>query len=255
MNAFLTNMGFLSLFGFLQSTVSTPAPTPQPEITQVTPVDDVNGSLHSTYFLLSDANGRVGIYFSVPRPEIAQYQCVDGNALVTGTDGHYVIFSVSDSDRRCFWFNTGTETQPAVAANSFVEVSSSPGWSAATNALNLASYSGGTSDAENVIYTSTGNGDLPDAECSIGSVLILQNGQGTASAPGGVSRSIEIVLSVNAAAEDIIFAVTSTMIGDTGFAVSDDTTHLDFTDLADGARLDASAGTSGFTITIIQQGA
>ena len=236
----------------------------QYEITQIATTDDVAGSLHGKYFLISDASGRVSMTMdggALTEMTSIDVTGVDATSLSTGDVGKYFLLSLP-SGTVCFWFYVGQETAPSVSATTFIQVNVSPGDSDAivSSILRLRMVDAGFADVGGTdptfnVTAPTGAVAAPPSSGTSGIALTVQeSGQNAAANPGVAARNIMLNVMATTLAADVAIVIRDAANLDGAWTATSSTDIATLTDVSNGARLDAAAGTSGFTISIIQQG-
>jgi len=230
----------------------------QPEIFTVATVADVAGSLHGDYFTCSKAGQTIAAYMSAP--VYAQFTLNPSDGATCATTGDGLNFEVyyNLTQYLCVWVNTGTESAPSTGTALVIEVGVSPTdtVSQVSDAIGTAltpyfNVNTGVSVAlETMVYGAVPG---PSATEPFTAAVDLA-GIAEATPPGGFDRTIKVTIARNAIADNVAVALQSTLDADADWnAVLTDVVTV--TAAASGTRPDATDVSTGFTITVTQQGA
>jgi hypothetical protein len=240
-----------------------------PEITQVVTIDDnPPGTLHNTSFQISRSNGaggqeRVAVVMNagaLAEQFTLDFGTLTGLDFVTAGEGKTTHVYAQNGTGYTLWWNTGTETEPTGPANpnpievAINVVDDASAIAAATAGATVPDFSlGAIGTVTFFVCLTLGAVTDPDAGNSGATLTITVQGRNAASPVGGVAANLFAVISDGDNATDIATA-TRTATNGQGWTVAQNTATLTFTDSATGVRTDAGNNTTGFAITIIQQG-
>lgn len=239
------------------------APGSLPEITNVTTVADVGGSLSSKYFTLNSPTTNYYIWYNItPEAEITNVTTNDGSTLsATGTSDYFTINSPSNN--YYVWYEVdSTTTDPAPGGTGIkVSVASTDTniqvATATATAIDLvADFTAPTTGTDTITVTNNTNGSVTDASAGTSGFNVTVTNQGidasTDPNPGGTP--IQINISADTTDASIASATQSTLDAHAAFSASVSSATVTVTNADAGIANDAVSGTSGFTITLVQQG-
>lgn len=240
---------------------------PQPEIVTVATVSNAGFNLHNKYFTVYDGLASVGLYGSMsPTTQRYLVTCLAKVDYVNaGAPARYIAIWTSLFEFIVFWFNTGVETgAPIVSgATAYYQVSVV----AAISSLDVAGQLGFVmNDTAGITVDNNGdgtlnvfaseNGPLSAPAFDIGTVTITRTGRLAATPPAGHSRTIPFNLIESLiSAINVAQAVSAAVNTDAAFSATRISNVVTITRNSNGACSDATAGDSGFTVTVTQQGA
>lgn len=226
------------------------------QITTITVSANTGGALDGKYMLISDASETYGILFRSKRAQVStvDFSSLVGESLVTGAAGKYFAIVLGTTSAN-LWFNTGTETAPE-AVSGLIEVTVSNVYD--TNgiaAATAAAMGAGASAASALItYTNPIPGEVDDGGDVNSGVNVTVTTQGYdgntgATAPGSTfdwpvylvheDDNTAVAAALGAALTSMGFTVTVPGVG-----------VVRAKDSATGLRTSASAGDTGFPISV-----
>lgn len=237
------------------------------EVTQI----DTTGhgsNQHGKHFLISDANGRVSVTMDAGTASQSIQVSFDGMGEAdfdTGGVGYY-LFIRHASGVAQIWFNSGAESAPdptGFDSQIQVYVAGLADDQAIREAFETAVFplgftGGGSSGAISVLLDNSaglrgasGNINVP----SPFSLVMISLGRDAAVDPGTADRNIMVSINNGESDSDLATTLASALSLDGAWTANPGSATVDVTDVATGARLDAADVSTGFAITVTQQGA
>lgn len=226
------------------------------QITTITASANTGGALDGKYMLISDASETYGILFRSKRAQVStvDFGSLVGESLITGAAGRYfaIVLGVTPA---ILWFNTGTETAPD-GVSGLIEVAVSNvydtnGIAAATAA---AMGAGASAASATITYTNPIPGSVDDGGDVNSGVNVTVTTQGydgdtLAIAPGSTFNwPIYLVHEDGTAA---VASALASALTSMGFTVTDPSPGVvRAKDATTGLRTSASAGDTGFSISV-----
>ena len=229
-----------------------------PEVSSLTTVADTSGSLNLKYFIVYDLSGSVAFWYDIDNA---------GQSAPAGASGatrSVAITTVLTNDDE---FSVATKTASEVAADSAFNATAVSNVVTITNAVGGSVPNIDAGDSGFLAQTTTEGVDaisslhlkyfiIYDVNGSVG--VWFDVGNTGASAPAGVgslSRSIAVTtITAGDNATTVASKIATAVNADAAFGATSTTDTVTITDAAYGSRTDATAGNSGFTITISVQG-
>ena len=244
-----------------------PAVGGQPEITTVQTIADSGGNLNATRFhIYKTGNIQVDVVMNDGgKQQKTQYDFTGrtGPDYITASDGLYFFtydYVGVTMVTVGWWFNTGTENQPAVSTDAWEEIDISPtatdtelAGDVLAKMVSLGVVDAGSHDAL-VIWLYPGAGLKPNStaeNCGANFTTLIEGINPGAATPGVASI---IVAYTDNDTDSTLAGLIATACNGQGWTVGASTNVATFTDSANGTRTDATAGTTGFTVTVTQQG-
>lgn len=230
----------------------------QPEIFTVATVADVAGSLHGDYFTCSKAGQTIAAYISAPVYAQFTLNPADGTTCITASDGLSFEVYYNLTQYLCVWINTGTETTPTTGAAVVIEVGVSP-----TDTVSQVSAAIGTAL---IPYFNVNTGVSVALEAMVYGVVpgpagsepfttaVDREGVAEATPPGGFDRTINVTIARGQSADDVAYTLQTVLDADADWNASRVGNLVTVTAAANGTRPDAADVSTGFTITVTQQG-
>jgi uncharacterized phage protein gp47/JayE len=242
----------------------------QPEITDVTTIADVVGtsSVHdvtctaqgatgstvgnSEYFTIYDDVGLVVFWYDIDNAGAAQ-------PTVVGASRYVEIATVATGDSA-----STVASKTAVIVSSDLKFSATALGSVVTITLDphgpTSAGAAGPNTGFTVTQTVVGTPDVTlggkyfKLADNAGSVAVWFDVYGEAMPPHGASRSIQVTLLPGDSANTVATKIATIVNGDAQYSASAVGNVVTITDATNGTRADATANTSGFSISVTQQG-
>lgn len=227
---------------------------------------DIYGGLDGDYMEISDAAERYGVWFKTYAYErtTIDFAGLTTDSFITGFDGKYFNISIAGANVCTIWFNTGSENAPSGQPNPAQVYTEGDNAESLATKVAAAIGDGATASGSVVTYINSVATSVTAASAGNSGATVTQvtgGVEGTTSAPfslgnpGGptVAQACEYERGTTAADVAQGLATILTWLGFEQVSLVGDT--LVVRDAATGSRANASAGTSGFTISTLTSGA